>query len=208
VRGAPVEVYPWPLPEGLKLREIAADPLVVSVATADSAIRHDARAKIRAALRDVLSLQHAVPAELVELVTQPGQAPYAVVRGMKVHLSISHEPGCSIAALSRHPAGVDLMRVSAMPDWEAVMQDYLPPEAAKRIRRQPPDQRERAFALEWTALEAALKCLGMALEEQSQARDARLGTCKLRSLDFSRCDGCRNEYVGTLADLAETTRPA
>jgi 4'-phosphopantetheinyl transferase len=200
VQGAAVEVYPWPLPEGLKLREIAADPLVVSVATADSAIRHDARASIRTALRDVLSLRHGVPAEAVELDAQPGRAPFAMAGGMKIHLSISHEPGFSIAALSLRPVGVDLMRVSAMPDWETVARDYLPPNAATRIRRQP-KQRERAFALEWTALEAALKCLGMALEEQSEARDVRLNACELRALDLVRCSGCGPDCVASLAVL-------
>lgn len=202
MRGAAVKVHPWPLRDSLPLQDLGKEPFIIGVATADTAIRHDARARIRAALREALSLLHAVPAEAVEaveLTARPGHAPYAIVRGTRLHLSISHEPGCSIAAVSRRPVGVDLMRVSAMPDWEVVARDYLLPEAARRIRQLPPEQRQRAFALEWTALEASLKCLAMGLEERNEVRDARLRTCAPLPLDLEQCIEGGEAYVGSLA---------
>lgn len=199
MRTAAVKVHPWPPRDGLPSPGAGAELIVISVTTADSAIRHDARARIRTALREALSLLHAVPADAVQLATEPGHAPYAIVHGMKIHLSISHEPGCSIAAISRRPVGIDLMRVSAIPEWEGVARDYLLPEAARRIRQLPPERRQLAFALEWTALEASLKCLGMGLEERSEGRDARLRTCSSLLLDLDRCSGSGELYVGSVA---------
>ena len=97
---------------------------------ANSTLRDAARAQLRSALREVLSLQPGCAPESIALKSIPGQ-PLRIEQpshGQNIGLSISHEAGLSVAALRRSgPVGVDILRIAPDFDWQTVARDYLGP---------------------------------------------------------------------------------
>lgn len=199
--GKSLAVHPWPASRPLLAASAgngsgllgpagsgaAADLLVISVATPNSTLRDAARTQMRDALREVLSLQLGCAPESVVLQSIPGQ-PLRIEQprhGQNIGLSISHEPGLSVAALRRNgPVGVDILRIVPAFDWQTVARDYLGPQAVRRITGQPESEQPLAFAREWTRLEVGLKCLGLALQEWSPALEQRLANCCLMALEL------------------------
>ena len=197
---AGLAVHPWPASRALLMAGARNDSewlttgsgavpelLVISVATPKSTLRDAARAQLRGALCEVLSLQLGCAPESIVLKSIPGQA-LRVERpghGQNIGLSASHEAGLSVAALRRSgPVGVDIMRIAPAFDWQAVARDYLGPQAFGRIARHSLLEQSQAFAREWTRLEAGLKCLGLALQEWNPALAERLESCQLTELDL------------------------
>lgn len=184
---ATLAVHPWPASRALLAAASGAsvELLVISVVTLESTLRDTARAQLRGALREVLSLQLERAPEAVSLISAPGQALRLDGPGQCIGLSASHEAGLSVAAMRRHgPVGIDIMRIAPAFDWQAVARDYLGPQALHRVASQPGHEQPQAFAAEWTRLEAGLKCLGIGLQEWSPALARRLASCRLMELDL------------------------
>jgi 4'-phosphopantetheinyl transferase len=201
--GSLLKVQPWPGPHPLSAAALGADanPVVLAVATPDTAIRDVARDLVRQALREALGVLLECPPNAVRLVSQPGQPLRLDTPGPQIGLSVSHERGLSLAAIHAGGAvGIDLMRVEQrsdwLPDWEPVARAYLGHQAHDRIARQPPPNRPQSFAREWTRLEACLKCRSLPLQEWSPALQRELLRCRLFDLDLPD-DG----FVGTLASI-------
>jgi 4'-phosphopantetheinyl transferase len=184
-----VLVHAWPdaAPLAVEALRGAQGLTVIHITTPDTEIRPAAREHLRTALRELLAALLQQPAATLPLVSQPGQALVLDQPGTTIGLSMSHAPGLSVAAVHRHGAvGVDVMRIGDgadwMPDWETVARDYLGAQAQSRIHQATPDQRACAFAREWTALEAGLKCLGMGLTEWTPALAQRLAACTVTAI--------------------------
>jgi 4'-phosphopantetheinyl transferase len=158
--------------------------------------RDTARRTIRAALVDALAAASGLPAASIRLRGAPGVAPYALLDdGRRINLSISHDGDVSVAALRLDGGaiGIDLMRVTDIPDWQAVAHDYLGPACAAALARVPTPARAAAFARAWSEREARLKCLGLPLAEWRAADDARLAACACSPLAVPE------GYVGSVA---------
>ena len=185
---APLAVHAWPdgLAQALADLRSGAGMTVLSVPTLLTAHRTDARHAIRHAVQHTLAAFLDGPAASVALLSRPGQAPQVAAPGAgPVHLSISHLPSFSVAAISLQGAvGVDVMAIDmqSLSDWANVARDYLGPLAAKALQQTPPRDRPAAFAHAWTALEACLKCLGLGLTEWTPDLAARLQACTVISL--------------------------
>ena len=185
---APLAVHAWPdgLAQALADLRSGAGMTVLSVPTSLTAHRTDARHAIRHTVQHTLAAFLDCPAASVALLSRPGQAPQVAAPGVEsFHLSISHLPSFSVAAISLQGAvGVDVMAVDAqsLPDWADVARDYLGPLATKVLQQTPPNDRPAAFAHAWTALEACLKCLGLGLTEWTPGLAARLQECTLTTL--------------------------
>lgn len=163
-------------------------PLVLSVATPDTPIRDGARALARSALRDALGILLDRPPRDIPLIAVPGQPLRLDLPESRIGLSLSHEPGLSLAAIhARGAVGIDLMRVDeselTASDREAVARDYLGPQAAAVIGALPAAAQSYAFARAWTRLEAGLKCHGMHLQEWSPELEHLLECCRVLDLD-------------------------
>jgi len=163
---------------------------VVSVVHAPGKSRAQARTAIRAAL--CTSVAQALGQQDVRVDTIPGTAPRLLVNGgaSPVGVAISHTDSRSFAAW--HPTarlGLDVMEVADVPDWQAVGRDYLGPQALARLHAVPAAMRAEAFAREWTAREASLKCLGFGLAEWTELPVALVLT------DMALAPG----YAGTIA---------
>ena len=185
---AQLTVHAWPdgLAQALADLRSGAGMTILSVPTSLTAHRTDARHAIRHAVQQTLAAFFDCPAASVALLSRPGQAPQVAAPGAgHVHLSISHLPSLSMAAISlRGAVGVDVMAVGtrSLPDWADVARDYLGPLAAEALQQTPPRDRPAAFAHAWTALEARLKCLGLGLTEWTPGLAARLQRCPVTTL--------------------------
>jgi 4'-phosphopantetheinyl transferase len=158
--------------------------------------RATARRTIRAALLDALAASAGLPPARIRLCSAPGAAPYALLDDIRrINLAISHDGDVSVAALRLDGGfvGIDLMRVTDTPDWQAVAHDYLGPACAAALARVPAPERAAAFARAWSEREARLKCLGLPLAEWCADDDARLATCVCRPLAVPE------GYVGSVA---------
>lgn len=124
------------------------------------------------------------PAPEVPLQFCAGQAPTVEARWQGLPLSLSLSYCGELALVGLCPGvgagiGIDLTAVTPLPDWEGVARLYLGPLAAARLARLQPGARARQFARDWAGMEAASKCLGLALEEWTAARQQRLDACQL-----------------------------
>ena len=189
-------IHAWPQDMQRALDALGSDQAMtlISVPTPDTTSRLLARERIRAALRETLSVFLNQPAASITLVSHPGQAIGLDGSPARLQLSVSHMPTISVAAICRGGAiGVDVMQVDqsaeAMPDWARVALDYLGPTVAGLLQRAPPAHRPAAFTLAWTRFEASLKCLGMALTEWTPTLAQRLATCRVMPLALP--ENCR-----------------
>lgn len=185
-----VLLHAWPgaAPRALEALRGAQGLTVIHITTPDTEMRHAARQQVRTTLRELLAALLQQPAATLPLVSRPGQTLVLDQPGTPIGMSVSHAPGLSVAAVHRYGAvGVDVMQIGKradwMADWETVARDYLGPQAQARINQATPGQRACAFAREWTALEAGLKCLGMGLTEWTPALAQRLAGCAVTALD-------------------------
>jgi 4'-phosphopantetheinyl transferase len=153
----------------------AAGAPVLIVGVRGQPDRATARRTIRAAVLDALAQAGGWPPARIRLCGAAGEAPYALLDGdRRIALSISHDGDLSVAALrlGGGHVGIDLMRVTDVPDWHAVARDYLGPACADALARVPAPARAAAFARAWSAREARLKCHGLALTEWVEDADA------------------------------------
>lgn len=131
---------------------------VLAVDTPKTAIRTEARRLVRAALRETLARLLAVSDAAIPLLSVPGAPLRLALPWAHIGLSVSHEAGLSLAAISFDgEVGVDLLRLAApFPELEQMARDYLGPAAAQTLIALPPERRPEAFARAWARHEAAL----------------------------------------------------
>jgi 4'-phosphopantetheinyl transferase len=168
-----------------------ADCVVISVATRHSEKRPLARLAIRVALKELLANYWQQPADSIHFSDHMGHALTLLSPASPLGLSISHSPGCSVAAVHMHRAvGVDVMRVDAdlfgvddsPSNWEQLTRDYLGPVTHQHLLQSVPHLRARNFAQAWCQLEARLKCLGLGLTEWNPSLGQALDSCKVTAL--------------------------
>jgi len=132
--------------------------------------RPEALNEVRAVLRRILAQWSRLSPDGILLRETPSgpvwQSELQDTEGLD--LSLSYEEGEAWIALSRGGLiGVDIMRLEAVPEAEAIAQIYFDP-ADQAALRQATDP-IRDFALAWTQLEARCKCSKQGLTEWSEA---------------------------------------
>jgi 4'-phosphopantetheinyl transferase len=176
----------------------ASDSALQVVGVRGQPDRATARRTIRLAVRAALAEASGLPASSIQLCGAPGEAPYALLGdGRRIGLSISHDGDLSVAALrlDAGAVGIDLMRVTDVPDWQAVARDYLGLACAAALARVPAPARDAAFARAWSEREARLKCRGLALTEWVASDEPSLSACACLSLLLPE------GYMGSVAVL-------
>lgn len=185
----PVAVHAWPQNLSLAVAELRASQAMTVISIATPATNHRLRARelIRTALLETLAAFLHQPAASFSLVSRPGQGIEVGPLLAGLHVSVSHMPGMSVAAIARGVAvGIDVMPIlqgaQAMPDWEPVALDYLGPAVTALLKHTAPLLRPAAFAQAWTHYEASLKCQGLALTEWRPMLAHQLATCRVMAL--------------------------
>ena len=205
---APVRMYPWPESEADALAALRSDAgcVVISVATPNTENRTRARWAIRSALQELLATFWQRPVASIGFTTATGQSIALHSPAVSVGLSISHAPGCSVAAVHlRRAVGIDVMQVAAaldanqqpIPDWDAVARDYLGPVVHALLLRIAPAERAQALAQAWCQMEAQLKCQGRGLEEWSISQGPASSQCAVSALTWS--ESLHGVYCGAIA---------
>ncbi|HXE40807.1 MAG TPA: 4'-phosphopantetheinyl transferase superfamily protein [Azonexus sp.] len=159
---------------------LAADGLlVIAVRTPDTPHRDAARHLVRQTLGKTLGEMLAVDEHSLSLLSQPGQGIRLAPPWQDIGISVSHEPGLSLAAIHRAgPVGIDLLRLGPpLPDLDRLARDYLGPFTVAALAALPATQRQPAFAGAWCRLEAGLKCLGTPLGEWTPEIGQQLAGC-------------------------------
>ena len=200
MRAAPVAVHAWPQQMTLAVKALGSGQglAVIGIATPVPHDRQLVRQRVRCALRQLLGQFLGHPAASMTLVSQPGQGIVLNFPDAQLHLSVSHMPGLSVAAVScRSAVGVDVMEVGGlagdMPDWAQVALDYLGPVQAALLRSASPACRPAAFTRAWTHFEAGLKCCQLELTEWTPDLANLLASCQVMALSLP--DNC----CGTVA---------
>lgn len=160
----------------------AGQPLVWRCPTGREPGRAGLRRQVRQLLSELLSHYLEQPADRLGLVFEAGQQPRLAARwqGLSLSLSLSYCDELALVGLCPGASiGIDLAAVTPLPDWEGVARLYLGPQAAAKLAGLGADARARQFAQDWAGMEAASKCLGLALEEWTPARQQRLQACQL-----------------------------
>lgn len=194
--GTPLPVHPWPHSAAQALAALQSDAacVVISVATLHTEDRTLARAAIRLALRELLAAYWHQPSDWIQFSGRTGEVLTLLSPVCAVGLSISHAPGCSVAAVHLHGAvGIDVMRVDAYPsgedgedppEWQLLARDYLGPATHHQLVHTAPALRAAAFAQAWSHWEASMKCLGQSLTEWTPALGLALDRCTVTALDL------------------------
>lgn len=161
---------------------VAGQPLIWRCPTGLETGRAGLRRQTRLLLSELLSCYLRQPAPGLGLVFEAGQQPRLAARWQGLPLSLSLSYCGELALVGICPGtsiGIDLAAVTPLPDWEGVARLYLGPLTWARLAGLEADARAREFARDWAGMEAASKCLGLALEEWTPARQQRLQTCQL-----------------------------
>ena len=182
-----VHLWPQQLDQAAVELRSCSGSTVIRVLTPYTNDRLLARQLIRAALRETLSLFLGQPANSISLIAHSGHGLWLGNSFAGLHISISHMPGMSVAAISREAViGIDVMQSDAlsgeMNDWAHVAMDYLGPTVTALLHSTSFRQRPAAFAQAWTCFEACLKCLGIGLTEWTPVLAKQLAACSVAPL--------------------------
>lgn len=153
-------------------------PIVVRRIATPPGDRRAARLLARQALREALAEMLDRPAGEIELTSTPGSG-IRLVGTPGIGLSVSHEEGLSLMAIHFNGAiGIDLLShrqvAASQKDLADLARDYL---GSNETAESP-----EAFAAAWCAHEAALKCLGLPLQEWTPALGTELARCHITPL--------------------------
>ena len=143
----------------------AGRPVLVRVATEGA--RAAARKQMRSVLREILAHWSGLATEALPIVeTERGPVWQGLLAGESLDISFSYSAGGGWLALCRGAAvGVDAMEITAFAEMTDVARLYLGPEMADNLVKAADPA--GAFAQDWTAREAQLKCLKRGLTEWS-----------------------------------------
>ena len=128
--------------------------------------RETARQQLHLAITELLMQAFSSAAEQIRLIRVAGSKLQCVVAAQEVFISVSHESGLSLAAISqKQQPGIDLMAVKAMDDWQDIAGIYFSPQQIAALQQVQDGERATLFAQYWTMMEARFKCAGIAITE-------------------------------------------
>ncbi|GBF27499.1 4'-phosphopantetheinyl transferase sfp [bacterium MnTg02] len=159
------------------IREIAfADILnLLSKTELDRSFRHacdlqaEQTAKARGVLRLMLAQCTGEHPESFEIAEGGGRAPRLLSNPWQLHFNISHSHHHVVVAIGRTLLGVDIERIRANCEWEAIAAICFHPHENEHLRRAGEEARLDAFFEIWTRKEAYLKAKGTGMTEDLSA---------------------------------------
>ena len=128
--------------------------------------RETARQQLHLAITELLMQTFSSAAEEIRLIRVAGSKLQCFIATQEVFISVSHEPGLSLAAISqKQQPGIDLMAIKQMDDWLDVAGIYFSPQQIAALQQAQDGERATLFAQYWTMMEARFKCAGIAMTE-------------------------------------------
>ena len=187
-------VYFWPeLADDIPVNQSL---IVIAVRTLPTTLRSQARKLIRMAITQVLADKLCCPYAKIKLTSQSGQSVKVSQPRQNIGLSISHEPGLSLAAINMNgKVGVDLIDVKSIPNDNEIYKlalEYLGTQVAEYLSLLPSELQKHAFAKAWAEFEARLKCQGESLDEWTASSALQLNTLTFQPLELPE------SYIGAV----------
>ena len=197
----PLNVYFWP--ESADSIPINQSLIVIAVNTLPTTLRFQARKLIRIAITHVLAEKLSCPYAEIEFISQSGQPLKLSKPRENIGLSVSHEPGLSIAAINMNgKVGVDLIDIKSIPNDNEIYKlasEYFGTHVVEYLSLLQRELQKHAFAKAWTEFEARLKYQEQSLIEWTPSNILPLNTFTIQSLDIPE------GYIGTVVFLASST---
>ena len=190
----PLIVYFWP--ESADDIPVNQSLIVIAVRTSPTTLRSQARKLIRMAIIQVLADKLSCSYTEIKLISQSGQSVKVSQPRQNIGLSISHEPGLSLAAINMNGnVGIDLIDVKSIPNDNEIYKlalEYLGTQVTECLSFLPSELQKYAFAKAWTEFEARLKCQEKSLDEWTSSITLQLNTLTIRPLKLPE------SYIGTV----------
>ena len=187
-------VYFWP--ESADDIPMNQSLIVIAVRTLPTTVRSQARKLIRMAITQILADKLSCPYSEIKLISQSGQSVKVSQPRQNIGLSISHEPGLSLAAININgKVGVDLIDVKSIPNDHEIYKlalEYLGTQVAEYLSLLPSELQKHEFAKAWAEFEARLKCQEKSLDEWTASSALQLNTLTIRPLALPE------SYIGTV----------
>lgn len=143
--------------------------VVISLSFPQSLQRETARQQLHLAITELLMQAFSCAAEQIRLIRVAGNRLQCIVGTQEIFISVSHEPGLSLVAISQQQQpGIDLMAIKPMDDWLDIAQIYFNAQQISALQQAHDSERAALFARYWTMLEASFKCAGLAITEHSE----------------------------------------
>ncbi|MBC3876810.1 4'-phosphopantetheinyl transferase superfamily protein [Undibacterium sp. FT79W] len=159
--------------------------------------RETARQQLHLAITELLMQAFSCTAEQIRLIRVAGSRLQCFIATQEIFISVSHEPGLSVAAISQKQLpGIDLMAVKAMDDWQDVADIYFSPQQIAALQQAQDDERAALFAQYWTMMEARFKCAGIAMTEYDEHVQQQMASALKDSCSYALT--LPAGYIGTL----------
>lgn len=159
--------------------------------------REAVRQQLHLAITELLMQAFSCAVEQIRLIRIAGSRLQCFIATQEIFISVSHEPGLSLAAISQKQLpGIDLMAVKAMDDWQDVAGIYFPPQKIAALQQAQDDERATLFAQYWTMMEARFKCAGIAMTEYDEHVQQQMASVLKNSCSYALT--LPAGYIGTL----------
>ncbi|MBC3811017.1 4'-phosphopantetheinyl transferase superfamily protein [Undibacterium aquatile] len=143
--------------------------VVISLSFSQNLQREVARQQLHLAITELLMQAFSCTAEQIRLIRIAGSRLQCIIATQEIFISVSHEPGLSVAAISQKQLpGIDLMAIKPIDDWQNVAGIYFSSQQIAALQQAQDDECAALFAQCWTMMEARFKCAGIAMTEYDE----------------------------------------
>lgn len=171
--------------------------VVISLLFPQNLQRETARQQLHLAITELLMQAFSCTAEQIRLIRIAGSRLQCFIATQEIFISVSHDPGLSLAAISQKQLpGIDLMAVKTMDDWQDVAGIYFNPQQIAALQQAQDCDRASLFAQYWTMMEARFKCAGIAMTEYDEHVQQQMESALKDSSSYALT--LPAGYIGTL----------
>lgn len=159
--------------------------------------RETARQQLHLAITELLMQAFSCAAEQIRLIRVAGSRLQCFVAGQEIFISVSHEPGLSVATISqKQQSGIDLMAIMPIDDWQDIARIYFNAQQISALLQSQECERASLFAHYWTMMEARFKCAGIAMTEYDEHLQQQMALALKDSRSYALT--LPAGYIGTL----------
>lgn len=169
--------------------------VVASLRFASSISREQARLSLRQSLKEMLAAAYEVSVSQIDVDNRRGCAPEIRWSSddpfLKLTCSFAYEAEFAVFALAHdRPVGIDIVKCTTNFDWRDTARIYLGAVETSRLESCPSEQQTSEFFRAWSGLEAALKCLGLPLQEWTSDLALQLEQCQIAHVALDQNHMC------------------
>lgn len=171
--------------------------VVINLSFPQNLQREAARQQLHLAITELLMQAFSCTAEQIRLIRVAGSRLQCFIATQEIFISVSHEPGLSLAAISQKQLpGIDLMAIKPIDGWQDVAGIYFNPQQIAALQQAQDCDRASLFAQYWTMMEARFKCADIAITEYDEHVQQQMASALKDSRSYALT--LPAGYIGTL----------